>query len=378
MLVTKREVLPFQCVNASEISCLGSGPVLLPVLAAGQADSKASTSRQSMRIPMRCTIQYRSRSRLTGIKLTESPVQTPPHASPLRGIVCMVLATFAFSVMDVVMKHLSYSYPSVQVAFLRGLTALPLIVAYVLYREGRSGFKTSRIGMHVMRGLIGVAMLSAIIFAFRLMPLANVYALFFVSPFVIAALSIPMLGEKVGIHRWLAMGVGFIGVLIMVRPGADGWVLSGLLAAAVGTLGYSINALTIRKLADTESTAALVFHFTWVVTLGAGILAWPNWQVIDWVGDAFWLLALGVAATVGQHFVTEAFRCHEASLVAPFEYSAMIWALLFGYYLWGDVAHPSLFVGVALLVVAGIYTSWRESLAHPRQPPGISVHETGV
>jgi drug/metabolite transporter (DMT)-like permease len=284
----------------------------------------------------------------------------------LRGIVLMLLAMAALSVMDATMKQLVGHYSPIQVAALRGLVSLPFVIAWVYFRE-RSFATLFRVRWrwHLARGVLAVVMLTSFIYAISGMPLSEAYTLFFVAPLMITALSVPLLKETVDLRRWLAVLVGFGGVLIVLRPG---FVAMDLLSVAVlvGATCYALNAISLRILGRTDSTAAMSFWFVAMVAVGAGALALPDWQPVR-SSDALWLIGMGATGALGQLLITEAFKCAPVSIIAPFEYSTLFWGVLLDLILWGDLPGPLVFVGAAVIVGSGLYLIHRE-----RQPPIIA------
>lgn len=286
----------------------------------------------------------------------------------LHGILLMLSAMAVFAIMDAAMKQLASHYPPLQVAALRGLVSLPFVLGWVAWRERdlRSLVRV-RWRWQLARGVLGVLMLTSFVFAISGMPLSEAYALFFVAPLMITALSVPLLKERVEWQRWVAILVGFSGVLIVLRPFG---VTIGLTAVAVlvGASCYALNAITVRILGRTDSTAAMSFWFMAFLALGAGLLALPNWVPLR-ADDAGWLLAMGIFGAMGQMFLTEAFRCAPVSVIAPFEYSALFWGLLLDLLLWGDIPGPVVFLGAAVIIGSGLYLIWRERRPAVVTPP---------
>lgn len=278
----------------------------------------------------------------------------------------MLLAMATLSVMDAAMKQLTSHYPSIQVAALRGIVSLPFVIVWVYWRE--RSFATLihvRWRWHLARGVLAVLMLTSFIYAISGMPLSEAYSLFFVAPLMITALSVPLLKESVGPRRWLAVLAGFVGVLIVLRPG---FVAVGLttIAILVGATCYALNAISVRILGRTDSTAAMSFWFMIMVAVGAGLLALPHWQPVR-LADAGWLAAMGVTGALGQVFITEAFKSAPVSVIAPFEYSTLFWGVLLDLLLWGILPEPIVFVGAAVIVGSGLYLIHRE-----RKPPLVT------
>jgi drug/metabolite transporter (DMT)-like permease len=283
----------------------------------------------------------------------------------LRGIGFMLLAMAALAVMDAIMKQLTDHYPSLQIAALRGLVSLPFVFAWVYLRE--RSFVTLlhiRWGWHLARGVLAILMLTSFIYAISEMPLSEAYTLFFVSPLIITALSVPLLKEHVGPRRWLAVAIGFGGALVALRPGAVAVSLAAV-AVLVGATCYALNAISVRILGRTDSTAAMSFWFMAMLAVGAGLLALPDWNAIR-AGDLWWLLWLGITGALGQLLITEAFKCAPVSVVAPFEYSSLLWGVSLDLLFWGELPEPVVFVGAAVIVGSGLYLIHRE-----RRPPVV-------
>jgi drug/metabolite transporter (DMT)-like permease len=277
----------------------------------------------------------------------------------LRGIILMLLAMAALSLMDATMKQLVGHYSPIQVAALRGLVSLPFVIAWVYLRE-RSFATLFRVRWrwHLARGVLAILMLTSFIYAVSGMPLSEAYTLFFVAPLMITALSVPLLKESVDRRRWIAVLAGFGGVLIVLRPG---FVQLDLMAVAVlvGAACYALNAISMRILGRTDSTAAMSFWFVAMVAVGAGLLALPDWRPIR-ATDTFWLIGMGVTGALGQLLITEAFRCAPVSVVAPFEYSTLFWGLLLDLLLWGELPGPAVYAGAAVIIGSGLYLIQRE------------------
>jgi len=292
----------------------------------------------------------------------------------LRGIVAMLAAVGLFSVMDAQLKLLAAHYPPLEVAFLRGATSLPFVLLPVLLRGRLARLKPVNLRLHLLRGALSVLMLAAFIYAVRESSLAVTYSIFMCAPLLVLAISIPLLGERVTRAQWLAIAAGLGGVLLMLRPGAAGaWISPGGLAAVVASVCYAVGVVTLRLLARTDTTESMVFSFTLLLALGAGLLAIPGWRPLD---AGHWPLFLGIGLTgaLGQHFITEAFREAPASVVAPFEYTALLWGVGLDLVVWGVLPGGVTLAGGAIVSAAGLYLIARErSLALERrrgQPAG--------
>ena len=284
-------------------------------------------------------------------------------AGNLRSIVFMLLAVGFFALMDAVLKTLSARYPALQIAALRGITALPLVLLYITWRGAWGTVLKVRWPLHLLRGVLGIAMLAMFTLGVRELPLSAAYTLFFISPLLITALSVPVLKERVPPAHWWAIGIGFIGVLIALRPSGEdlttGFVTLGGLATLGAALCYAITAVAGRLVSRTDSSESMVLSMMVLVAVGAGALAWPDWVAIQ-RSDAWLLLALAVTGFCGQLAITEAFRHGQASAVAPFEYSALAWGLGLDWLIWHTLPESHTWLGAAIIIGSGLYLVRRE------------------
>lgn len=272
----------------------------------------------------------------------------------VRGILAMVAAVGCFSLMDALLKTLSGSYPAMQVASLRGLAAVPLVVVYVVWRGQVRSLLKVRWPLHLLRGVINITMLTLFAFALRELGLAEAYTLFFIAPLLITALSTVVLGEKVRSAHWVAIVLGLVGVVVALRPSQDALFSIGALAVLGAAAAYAVSAIAGRLLTRTDSSASLVFWTTTLLALGASALAWPQWVAVN--ADHWPLVAaLGFTGFLGQLAITEAFRHGQASVVAPFEYTALAWGMGLDWVLWHTVPGATTLVGGAIIIGSGLY-----------------------
>jgi len=282
--------------------------------------------------------------------------------SNLSGILIMLLAVGMLALMDAGLKLLTPHYPPAQVAALRGLASVPFVLAWVAMTVGLRSLLRVRWPLHLVRGALAVTMMIAFVYALERMPLTTAYTIFFVAPLIITALSVPLLGEHVGPRRWIAIGVGLLGVLVVLRPTGDGVLSLAGLAVLGAAVGYAVSAITVRVLSRTDSTQAMVFWMVTMLSLGAGAIALPAWVAVR--PEHAWLIAgIGLAGAVGQYAVTEAFSRGEASVIAPFEYTALAWGLGLDLALWGVLPDAVTWLGAAIIVGSGLYLIHREKRA---------------
>ena len=288
-----------------------------------------------------------------------------------RAVAMMLLAVATFSLMDAGLKQLSTHYPAFQVAALRGAASLPFVLVWALSTGGVRPLLRVRWPLHLLRGAMGVAMMASFVYALRTLPLSTAYSIFFVAPLLVTALSVPILGERVGPRRWTAIAIGLIGTLVLLRPTGEGLVSIASLAVLLAAAMYAVSAISVRVLARTDSTQSMMVWLMALMALGAGLLAWPGWTPV--AGADLWLiLGIGVAGGIGQYAVTEAFRVGEASLIAPLEYTALVWGVLLDLTLWGVLPDGVTWVGAAIIVASGLYLLRRERVQAERAPDVVT------
>jgi drug/metabolite transporter (DMT)-like permease len=277
-----------------------------------------------------------------------------PARDNRRGIVMMLLAVGFLSLMDAGLKALSAHYPAFEVAALRALASWPIVAAWVFTRSDLRALLRVRWSLHLLRGALGVMMIGAFVYGVRGLPLTAAYTLFFVAPLIITLLAKPFLGETIGAPRWIAIVGGFAGVLVALRPDVSGVISWASLAVLVAALGYAVSAITVRVLARTDGTMAMVFWMLTLTGLGAGLLAAPDWVAVrreDWLLVA----GVGIVGAAGQFTITEAFVRGEASVLAPLEYTALLWGVAFDALIWHALPGASVWVGAAIIVACGLY-----------------------
>ena len=271
----------------------------------------------------------------------------------------MLGAVATFSVMDVCLKLLTPHYPAMQVAALRGLTSLPLVLLWIALSGGFKQVVTRRWRLHLLRGVLAVAMLAAFAFALRELPLAEAYSLFFIAPLLVTALAVPLLGEHVELKRWAAIAIGLGGVLVVLRPDTGRMFNLGSLAVLFAALAYAISAITVRVLGRSESTQSMVFWMIVLLSMFATAMAWHEWVAVH-IEHAPILLGLAISGALGQYAITEAFKHSDASVVVPFDYTALIWGITFDALIWRTTPDRLMLVGASIIVGSGIYLIRRE------------------
>ena len=308
--------------------------------------------------------------------MTSSPAPTSPSSAapklrhqdrPVFGILLINVAVVIFTAMDAVIKGVSEIFPTGQLVFFRNLFAFAPILIFMANQGGIS-LRTRHLGGHLLRGLFGVSAMYCYFLSYRLLPLSEAIALGLSGPIFLTILSIPFLGEKVGIRRWSACIVGFVGVLIMTRPGAGVWQAAALVPLLAAVF-YALAMISIRKLTGTERSGTIVFYFTVFATC-AGLVTAPLgavWPELAWVWPAdlsLWaiVILIGLMGGCGQILITIAFRCAPVSVVAPFDYMALVYGFILGFMFFAELPDAYLIIGGAIVVMSGIYIVHRETV----------------
>ncbi len=276
------------------------------------------------------------------------------RTSNLRSIYAMLCAVALFSAMDTCMKLLSATYPAMQVASLRALSSLPLVLAYVGWRGAFGSMFKVRWSVQALRGVLGIAMLSLFAFGIQTLSLAEAYSIFFIAPALITALSVVFLKETVNGARWAAIVVGLAGVLVVLRPSGAGMLTLGGLAVLGAAAMYAVSAISARILSRTDRSEHMVLWLMIFISIGATAMAAPNWVGLR-AGDTVLLCALAVSGFLGQLAITEAFGYGEASKVAPFEYAALAFGVGFDWLLWDALPDRTTMLGAAIIIGSGLY-----------------------
>lgn len=280
----------------------------------------------------------------------------------VAGILWMAFAVCVFTGMDAMAKWQSERYHVVQIIFFRAVFGTLVVLPFLMRGQGiLAQLRTGRPVLHLIRSIIGCLSLLAFFLSYQNLALADAIAISFVSPLFMTALSVPFLREQVGWRRWSAIGVGFVGVLIIVRPGGSLFNLFALLPI-FGAFTYALVGVTIRVLSRTESSVTIVFYFGVFSSIVAGLALPFFWQTpqsaTDWLGQ----IGIGLVGGIAQLAMTNAFRLAPVSVVSPFEYSGIVWATLIGYMVWGDLPAAGTWTGAALVIGSGLYILHREAL----------------
>jgi len=300
-----------------------------------------------------------------------------PRLESARGVAFLLAGIAVFSVQDLILKLLSGSYPLHEAMVLRSLTAAPLLLLLVHLDGGVRTLFTPGWPRMLRRGIVLFLSYTLYYLALAALPMATTIALFYTAPLFITILSVLMLAESVGPRRWFAVVIGFLGVILMVRPGSNLFDWAALLPLIAG-LSYGVSMIGARRLGTTETAAALAFWgnvvflaFAVVLALifGRGTFGHETHKSLEflmrgWVMpsrmDLMLMMACGGIAAAGLTLLTQAYRISQANLVAPFEYSSMIWGVIYGWIFWRDWPDTLAWTGISIIIGAGLYILYRE------------------
>jgi drug/metabolite transporter (DMT)-like permease len=280
----------------------------------------------------------------------------------MTGIALMLVATLLFTAMDSIAKNLTATYPVQQVIWARYFFQFALMLL-LIPRLGIAGLLwTRRPAVHIARGLLLTISTGCMIVAISIVPLADAYAITFTAPFLVTLLSIPLLKESVGWRRWTAVTVGFVGVLIVFRPFAAP-VHWALLLPLITAFCFALYQIITRKVSyDSRETAfMMLFYLAWVGTAVMTAVVPAYWQAVA-PGDWAWMVGMGALGATGHLLLIRALTITPASLLSPFIYSQIVWALGIGYLWFGDVPNVWMLIGCGVIVASGLYIFYREAL----------------
>ncbi len=285
-------------------------------------------------------------------------VHRPMIDSNLPLAIAAICAGLGFLVLnDAIAKLLTERYHPMQIIAIRNMLAVPMIVAIVLVVSGRRGLFSRHLKMHALRGVLMLGGAFCYFSALRVMPLAEATALVFSAPLFIAALSMPLLGESVGRRQWVAVLIGFCGVLVIVQPGSETFQPAALLVLGTAVL-YALFMMLARFIGRDEGLWSMMLFVVLFPGMYAIPFAFTVWVPID-VADFVLFLSIAVLGSLGITLIGQAFRLAPAAVVAPFDYTALIWATGLGWLIWGDLPGLWTLVGAAIIIVSGLLILWR-------------------
>ena len=288
----------------------------------------------------------------------------------MLGIAMVVLAMLALSMLDAVAKHLVATYPVTQMIALRGIVILAILLALMPRSGGLATLRSANIWGQVRR--IGYSLAAPVLFftALRDLPLADVTVLVFGGSFFMTALSVPILGERVGIFRWSAIAIGFTGVVIAAEPTGENFGINTFYAVCA-SVAYALLMIETRRTGFRDSVYTQTLYPAIGVTFMTALTTPFIWVPVQ-SADVPYIVLLGIFALTGHFLLNRAFSLAQVSVLAPFEYTALVWATVFGYVIFGDLPGFQVWVGAVLIVTSGLIIVWREARksgsTHPTEP----------
>jgi len=299
--------------------------------------------------------------------MTADTPAAPADTHPIAGIAFMCTGVFCLVVNDVFAKWLGAHYPVVEIAFFRMLFALPLIVAIGLAAGGRRALTTRRPLAHLGRGLLATCATLSFFLGLTLLPLAEVSAIAFTAPIFVCLLAVPLLGERPRPMQWVATCAGFGGILLIARPGAAAFSWAAL-APLTTALAYGSLMLTARMLGRRETIWATMTYATAVPLAITGLLLPWFWEAPA-AAHLPYFMGAGLFGGLAMTLITQGFRIGIASVVAPFDYTGLVWATLFGWLFWGELPAPASIAGGVVIALCGGYLAYTQTGGGQRRAP---------
>lgn len=294
-----------------------------------------------------------------------SSAATRSAAHRATGLACIVAAVLLFSVYNALTKWLAADYSVWQIMFFRGAAGLVPFLAFALIVAGPTAIRSAQPAMQVLRAACGLAANLFFILAYREMPLAEAVAIGYAAPIFIVVLSVPLLSERVGIQRASAAVVGFFGVVLIAQPGA-GLFSPGALYAVAGTLFYALLIVATRRVGASDGALCTVVYTSGIYALASALLLPAVW-VSPGAQDLALLVLLGLIGSTAMLLFAHAYRHAPAALLAPFDYTAMMWAGLFGFLIWGEAPPLMAVAGMVVIAASGLFLMRHERLSRFRQ-----------
>jgi drug/metabolite transporter (DMT)-like permease len=296
------------------------------------------------------------------------------------GALILVFGLFLFSIQDVIIKYFSGYYSVLEIVFIRCAIASMLVFLVMLMLPGKQAYIANRPGFMLVRGLLGFLSYLGYYMAIAAMPLAEVVSITFTMPLFVTALSALILGENVGFRRWAAVCVGFMGVLLIISPDGD-FNLLAVSLAFMASITYATHTIITRVLSKNNNPLTMSFNTLAIFTIVSGILSLLVYSEIiniesthpsmaflgrDWIypseTDWIYLIVIAFIAAIGFYCLTKAYCLAEASAISPFEFSYILWAVVYGIVFWNEIPEVTTHIGIAVLISSNIYISYRERL----------------
>jgi drug/metabolite transporter (DMT)-like permease len=293
--------------------------------------------------------------------MTLSPTTSAAgRSAALAGIGFMLVAVFLFGMNSAAGKWLVAKYPVGEFLALRSAMTL-LVLIPMIWRDGRTAFAhVPRPGLQVLRVAFSSVEVAMFFWAVSYLPLADTTTFYLAGPIYVTALSVLLLGERVGWRRWTAVLVGFCGVVIALRPSSSTLTLPALIALS-GSIIYALVLITTRMLRDTNATALMTYYFIGTFAFGIATLPFSSW-IVPTAFDLAFFCALGVSNVVAQFCVIRSLKLASASTVVPYQYTLIVWSVVFGWLMFSELPDRYTLAGAAIIIAAGLYIFWREKV----------------
>jgi len=265
----------------------------------------------------------------------------------------MVAGALSLTVNDAMAKYLTQSYPVGQVMALRGISILVLLCSFLIIKNKIALLKVNSWKNHLARAGAMTGSTFCFITGLSLMPIADAISIAFAAPIITTILGIFFLNERVGWQRWCAIGCGFWGVIIIVQPTGDAFKLAALAPLGAAAFG-AVRDVVTRNISTSENSISILFTSMLMITM-AGFMTYPlGWEMIA-IEHVWIFIASSILVGLAQYLMIEAFRLGEVALISPFKYSSLLWAILIGVFVWGDLPNSSVLIGAVFLILSGIY-----------------------
>ncbi len=278
----------------------------------------------------------------------------------LLGIFLMILGMFCLSVNDITYKNLSFNFPVWEAVFFRALSG-SIIALFLVYFSGLKSLKTKKPVRHFIRAFSAVGCVVLYIYGIKYLLLSENIAIAHSAPIIAALLAVPILGEKIGIHRMLGILIGFIGVLIIVKPGTDLFQMKSLLPIGSALFMASVY-LSTRSLMNTESSTSIVFYYSFAL-LFTSIIFFPKDFIMPNTFNIILAFSLGIMGSLAHFFMSQAAKYADVAVTSPFEYSSFIFVGIMGFLIFTEIPGKSIIYGGILIILGGIYVAYRERLS---------------
>lgn len=288
------------------------------------------------------------------------------HA-PLRAVCYMIAAISLLSLSDAAAKWLVAHYPAVQIVCLRALLGVGPALVLVVWEQGCRGLATTHLFAHAVRSVLMLVSWLLFIIALRSISLANAYTLVFGAPLFMTLFGRLFLGERVSHSRWVAVIGGFVGVLIVLSPASPGFSLAAFVALSAAVV-WAVTSLVARRLSQREPSTRILLYYMAISALASLPFAVGSWTHVDPAHIPLFIVT-GLIGVAAHWLLAQAFRYGEVSLIAPFEYTGLVWAMALGYWLWGDIPTAGVLAGGALIIASGIYMVRHEGRPEPEEEP---------